>query len=264
MIKKTSLILFLTMILCVCLTSVHSYGWYTDYKKVLSDMYQAIDAIIPEPERKCVSDTGGSPVYGEITYEGVVFLLDKLALTSDDIFYDLGSGLGKFTYQVFLTTPAKKSVGIEFSQSRYDRAKSLASQMPKVYKQAFKYENSMRSILGKKPLERIKNKECKFIKGCMIDTDFSDATVIFTCSTCFGKAFMQKLADKCANINKLKIITLKQFPYHEHIRYEQMFQLPMSWAKDVPVYMYVVDQATIAPPYPVDLAKDKEVVKKTV
>ena len=153
-------------------------------------------------------------------------------------------------------TPVSKSIGIEFSQSRFDRATSIATKMPKLYKQTFKFENSMRRMFGKPYAPKIKNKSCKFIKGCILETDFSDATVIFTCSTCFGKEFMEKLANKVASIDKLRIITLKQLPYHKNIHYTKMFQLPMTWSNDVPVYMYKVDQSTIALPYPVDMTKD--------
>jgi len=234
--------------------------FYTDYKKVLTDLYHDIDAVISEPERQCVSKTGGSPVYGEITFESAQFLINTLHLTQDDVFYDLGSGLGKFIYHVFLTTPVRKSVGIEFSQSRFDRAKSLAHHMPKIYKQTFKFENNMRNLFDKPMLEKVKNKSCAFIKGCMLEEDFSDATVIFTCSTCFGPEFMQKLADKCAKIDKLRIITLKQFPYHKDVHYTGMHQLAMTWSEQVAVHAYTVDQSKIAPLYPVDI--EKEGIKK--
>jgi len=230
----------------------NTQDFYADYKKILSDVYHDIDAIIPEPERQCVSQTGGSPVYGEITFESVNFLLNQLNLTKDDVFYDLGSGLGKFIYHVFLMTPVRKSVGIEFSQSRFDRAKSLTGQMPKLYKQTCKFENSMRSLFEKPALEKIKNKSCAFIKGCILEEDFSDATVVFTCSTCFGQEFMQKLVIRFATIDKLRVITLKQLPYHEHVHYNATHSLPMTWSKDVPVYMYTVDQSAIASAYPAD------------
>ncbi|MDR3549845.1 MAG: hypothetical protein P4L31_00385 [Candidatus Babeliales bacterium] len=230
--------------------------FYADYKNILSGVYKDIDAVISPEERECVTKTGGSPVYGEITFDSVNVLLTQLNVTKDDVFYDLGSGLGKFIYQIFLMTPVKKAVGIEFSQSRFDRARSVAGQMPKLYKQTFKFENSMRKMFGKPALEKIKNKSCTFIKGCMLETDFSDATVIFTCSTCFGPEFMEKLALKCATVDKLRIITLKQFPYNEHVHYTKMFQLAMTWSSAVPVYMYTVDHSTIAPAYPVDITKE--------
>lgn len=256
MFKKICSLVILVSVSLAAQQSFNAQDFYADYKKILNDVYHDIDAVISTEERECITKTGGSPVYGEITFDSVNFLLTQLNLTKDDVFYDLGSGLGKFIYHVFLMTPVRTAVGIEFSQSRFDRARSVAGKMPKLYKQTFKFENSMRNLFGKPALEKIKNKSCTFIKGCMLETDFSDATVMFTCSTCFGPEFMQKLALKCATVDKLRIITLKQFPYHEHIHYDTMYQLPMTWSKEVPVYMYTVDQSTIAPAYPVDITKD--------
>src|SRR5207302_804459 len=57
--------------------------------------------------------------YGEILYPSVDSLIDYLEdLSSDDVFYDLGSGIGKVPLQFFLKTPVKKACGIEASKTR--------------------------------------------------------------------------------------------------------------------------------------------------
>jgi len=242
--------------------SVYAYSefdvslFYSDYNNIMLELYHDLDAKISNEERQCVSKTGGSPVYGEILFDSVNFLLNQLQLTKNDVFYDLGSGLGKFVVHVYLMTPTKKSVGIEFSQSRYKRATSIQAKVPKVYNQTFKSENSMRKMFDQSPLVKTKGKKFEFINDCMLSTDISDATVVFTCSTCFELEFMYKLANKLADIDNLRIITLKKFPYHEHIHYVTKYTLSMTWSQDVPVYMYKVDKSKVAPA--VDDTQDAE------
>src|SRR5579863_2582879 len=50
---------------------------------------------------------------GEILYPSVNKLLSITPLTASDIFVDLGSGSGKITLQIFLTTLAQEARGIE-------------------------------------------------------------------------------------------------------------------------------------------------------
>ena len=42
--------------------------------------------IIPKKERSEIDATGGSATYGEVMPEGIQAIVDKLALTSDDVF----------------------------------------------------------------------------------------------------------------------------------------------------------------------------------
>ena len=69
--------------------------------------------------------------YGEITYEGGKQLLKHLSLHRNDVFYDLGSGIGRFVIQTYLESPAKKVVGIELSKLRAKQAKKAFDRMKK-------------------------------------------------------------------------------------------------------------------------------------
>ena len=218
-------------------------GFYTDYKKIITEMYVGIDAIIPEEERALCSATGASPIYGEILYESCAVLVEALRLTEDDVFYDLGSGLGKFVTQVYLTSPVKKSWGIEFSENRFERAQKATNNLAKIGTTAFAFENNMRKVFGKDALSKPKAKKFGFDNMDMLKADLSDATVVFTCSTCFGPEFMQKLADKLAANNGLRILTLVRLPYNKHVHYITMYVLPMTWNAETSVYSYVVDHS---------------------
>ena len=52
-----------------------------------------------EEERTCLEDQVWAQ-YGYITYEGIAMMLDSLRLTQEDVFYDLGSGIGNVCAQV--------------------------------------------------------------------------------------------------------------------------------------------------------------------
>ena len=75
--------------------------------------------------------------YGEILFASVEILMSKLILDKNDVFCDLGSGIGKMAMQVFMTTAVKESFGVEASNERYQRAQKSASQLhkdlPEVY-----------------------------------------------------------------------------------------------------------------------------------
>jgi hypothetical protein len=242
MIKRLSISILVAVFVVARLgASYDVLDFYTDYNKVIKDMYQGYDAIIPDEERAACSATGGSPVYGEILYESCAFLISELKLTERDVFYDLGSGLGKFVTQVYLTSPAKKSWGIEFSENRFLRAQKATKNLVKIEEKTFEFENGIRKMFGKELLTKTKKKKVGFDNMDMLKADLSDATVVFTCSTCFGPEFMQKLTDKLAQNNQLRILTLVQLPYHKHVHYVTTYVLPMTWSAETPVYSYVVD-----------------------
>lgn len=65
--------------------------------------------------------------YGEITQLGVEQFIKSLPreITSDDYFLDIGSGRGKMVLHMALSTPVKKSVGVELMESRHNDAIKL-------------------------------------------------------------------------------------------------------------------------------------------
>ena len=59
-------------------------------------------------------------IYGELYYYSVVKLLRYLKITERDHFLDIGSGLGRLVFQIFLTTNAASVTGVEINEQRYD------------------------------------------------------------------------------------------------------------------------------------------------
>ncbi|MDR3646392.1 MAG: phenylalanine--tRNA ligase beta subunit-related protein, partial [Candidatus Babeliales bacterium] len=88
----------------------------------IEETYKDKDGVITDDERQEITDKGCAPVYGEILHASLKTLLDDLSITTSDVFYDLGSGIGKVTIQAYLDYPFKKVVGIELSPTRCKHA----------------------------------------------------------------------------------------------------------------------------------------------
>lgn len=54
-----------------------------------------------------------SQVYGETSYELVCQMIDEIQITSEDVFVDLGSGVGQVVLQMAAATPCKICFGVE-------------------------------------------------------------------------------------------------------------------------------------------------------
>lgn len=69
--------------------------------------------------------------YGELLPESVSKLINAVSITEDDVFLDLGSGLGKVVSQLFLQTKVKESRGIEINPQLHAQAQILNEQIVK-------------------------------------------------------------------------------------------------------------------------------------
>ncbi len=190
-------------------------------KKLISKLYDdragyGIDA----SEQKIVTDHGSSPTYGEITPEGAALVASQLGVTKDDVFYDLGCGVGKFVLQMYLDTPAKKSIGIELAPSRVRYAQKVREKLV--------------AQNGTLP-----QKEIHFKEQSMLDTPLDDATIIYISSTCFSTDFMKKIVDKLAQLKPgLRLVTLTQLPENEHFERVKELTVPMTWSSNTTAYVH--------------------------
>lgn len=195
-----------------------------DVSQIIEQQYGEKNGFgIDESERKKIEDAGGNSTYGEIVPESLDQILSYLQLKSDDLFIDLGSGVGKVVIQTGLSTPAK-AMGYELSPSRYQLAQEI--------KQAL--------IKDKVLLDPSK---IEFVEDNIVNAPFDRATVIFMCSTCFSDELMQKLADSIAKSPTVKYaISLRQLPSSNFGTFtlEKTFNLPMTWSANTPVYLYKV------------------------
>lgn len=52
-------------------------------------------------------------MYGETSYELIAQMIDQIGVTKDDVFIDLGSGVGQVVLQMAAATDCKIALGIE-------------------------------------------------------------------------------------------------------------------------------------------------------
>lgn len=182
---------------------------------------------IPSEESSEIINMGGAPTYGEITYESLEKLIDKLGITETDVIYDLGSGVGKVITQCYLTTPVKKAVGSELSPTRVKNAQEVKKQLE-----------------TDKKIKR--GHTIEFRTEDIANTDLSDASIVYMCSTCFSHDLLKKITENAAKSKKrnLRIVTLKQLPENKDFKLSDEMRLKMTWSSNVPVYIYErVEQA---------------------
>lgn len=190
-------------------------------KKLLSELYEERAGYgIDSKEEEIIRSNGSSPVYGEMTSEGIDILNQELNLGAQDVFYDLGCGVGKIVVQLYLDTPLKKCVGVELSPTRIRHAEQVKSK------------------LGEKKLLSEK-RQLEFRKENMLETGVDDATAIYVSSTCFSEAFMKNVVDKLAQLKPgLKLVTLSRLPENNVFELVKEMIIPMSWSNTTTVYIH--------------------------
>jgi len=189
-------------------------------RRIIKELYKDVWAYtVPRTDDLKVRKASGSSLYGEITYRSVEKLLHYLKLGPKDIFFDLGSGVGKVIMQVGMTTKLTKAVGVELSETRFKSAK-------KALKTA---ANSGWIDPGK----------VEFRNEDILKTDLSKATVIYTCSTAFPMTLMTRLAKLLATHPRpLRIVSLQKMPATKGLHLIKKLPLDMSWARQTPVHIY--------------------------
>lgn len=135
--------------------------------------------------------------YGEILYESVDKLLDFVSLDQQDVFLDLGSGLGKLAVQVFMKTDVKAVYGIE-----------LLSRLCKFSQQI---EAKMKQDI---PAFFEDNRLLHFIEGDFLTTPWPKATCVYIGSPCFGPEMFRRLAMRINEHDTITtVLSLRPLPY---------------------------------------------------
>ncbi|HSW73894.1 MAG TPA: hypothetical protein VLG71_01940, partial [Candidatus Limnocylindria bacterium] len=198
-------------------------------KDVLEGIYAGITGFerLKEGEHEDIVARGGFPTYGEITYDSWQAILDDLAqergIFPTDEFMDFGCGVGKVAIQTYLNTPVRRSRGIDLAETRLKRAQQVKDKLDEM------------GLLEK-------GRKLEFKHGSMLEENLKGLTIGYTCSTCFSHELMHALMEMLSKLKKGFIFyTLKELPsdYEDYgFKLVKIYQLPMTWAKDVPVHMY--------------------------
>jgi len=189
--------------------------------KTIEEYFKDIRAEIPDAEREMVTRGKGSPVYGEIIPESFKKVL-----------MDEGLNVGNIV----------KAVGIELSPTRHHHAVTI--------------KNKLESD-NKLP----KDKEIDFRNENMLESDISDATLVYLGSTCYPDELMDKLVELLSKQKEgLRVVTLKELPDHEKFGFRKIkeVKLPMTWSSASPEHFYILEKSKKAAAKP---APKKEIKK---
>lgn len=192
-------------------------------RATLRRLYRDVDGfeIAPSQERR-IARARSSPTYGEVMPAATVQLVDALALGRDDVFVDLGSGVGKVVVTAALRSAVGRAVGIELARDRHDRAREVVAR------------GEGEGLLRPGAVE-LRNED-------VMRTDLSDATVLYTCSTAFPYAFTERLARRVRKLGRpVRFVTLQVLDSDlSGFALDAILRLDMSWARKRKVHVYRV------------------------
>lgn len=168
-------------------------------------------------------------IYGEIDFLSFYTILEQVSPSTQDVFYDLGSGSGKAVLSAILFFNVKKSIGIELLPPLYEQSKT---QLEKA-NQRFQQHEVEKEYLHQ--VERI-----EFINDNFLHYDFGDADIIYVAATCLTDATWNGIISKIARLKPGSriIVTTRMI---NHAQFESIYQGVelMSWGL-CPVRIYKI------------------------
>ena len=159
--------------------------------------------------------------YGEIVFESIPILLKEVTFEEDDIFLDLGSGIGRFCIEIFLTTQIKKVVGIELERNRHLTAMQA--------------KNKLQKYLS--PKNKL-NRELQFYQENIANFDFTKYNIIYMCSLCFPDKLLKIISNKLNEHPSLKAVLSFNKLDLEKIPLKKIITIPTSWTNNESIYYY--------------------------
>ncbi len=166
-----------------------------------------------------VLEAGSSPTYGEMLPAATSHLLRYLKLGPQDVFYDLGSGVGKIVLQTAMTVPLARCVGIELMRSRHRIAHRLIERA--------RSEGLLQAA------------ECRARNSDFMRARLGDATVVYSCSTAFPTELTMGLAARLARLPVgLRFVSTQDLEDNDWFSLEDVLHLDMSWRRRSKVHVY--------------------------
>ncbi|XP_050510825.1 histone-lysine N-methyltransferase, H3 lysine-79 specific-like [Diabrotica virgifera virgifera] len=162
-------------------------------------LLQTYNSSVTAPERLNQYEPFSPEVYGETSYDLVCQMIDHIKISSDDVFIDLGSGVGQVVLQMAAATSCKLCIGIECA----DVPSLYAESMSKNFRTWMRW-------YGKK------YGEYKLIKGDFLAEEYreniSQSSIVFVNNFAFGPALDHQLKERFADLRDgVKIVSSKNF-----------------------------------------------------
>ena len=163
---------------------------------------------VNERQNKNIPET-----YGEILYASVDKLLAELSLSDQDIFVDLGSGLGKVVIQTFLNSAVKESHGIEIIPELHQESLIAAQKVQNDLPDFFEGERRL-----------------TFLKGSFLGIPLDMASVVLIGSPCFSPQILEQLGEIINNVPSIHtVLTLRPISTLKRLSFTKVIRVECSW-----------------------------------
>lgn len=150
--------------------------------------------------------------YGELLYPSVKKMLRHANMTAEDVFLDLGSGLGKCTLQAFIQTKAHKVIGIEAATRLHEQAQKIVAQ-----------------VQQDAPYLWEEQREWNLLCDNFLTANWQGATVVYICSTCFTQSLLNAIGNKINTEPQVqKVLSLRPLPTLQ-MPLQKVFSVECSW-----------------------------------
>lgn len=231
-------------------------------RHILSKVY---NHSVKEPDKLNLYEPFSPEVYGETSFELVAQMVKAIPFRPDDIFFDLGSGVGQVVLQVAASTNIKGCLGIEKAET----PAGYAFEMDKQFRSWMKWHGKTHSPY-------------QLEKGDFLDesnrTKITEASVIFVNNFAFGPNVDHKLKQKFTSLRDgTRIISSKPYcPLNFRLtsrnlsdigailRITELATMPgsVSWTGNpVSYYLHMVD-STVLEEYFSNVKRRKEAGKE--
>ncbi|XP_012214481.1 histone-lysine N-methyltransferase, H3 lysine-79 specific [Linepithema humile] len=212
-------------------------------------LQQTYNQAVVEPDKLNQYEPFSPEVYGETSYDLVCQMIDQVRVTEDDVFVDLGSGVGQVVLQMAALTLCKICIGVE------------RAEVPSTYAQSM--EINFRKWLnwyGKRC------GEYRLIKGDFLVDEHREsitgATIVFVNNFAFGPTVDHQLKERFADLRDgARIVSSKSFcPLNFRITDRNLSDIgtimhvsemsplkgSVSWTgKPVSYYLHVIDRTKL-------------------
>ncbi|XP_044124925.1 histone-lysine N-methyltransferase, H3 lysine-79 specific isoform X3 [Bufo gargarizans] len=212
-------------------------------------LQQVYNHSVTDPEKLNNYEPFSPEVYGETSFDLVAQMIDEIKMTEDDLFVDLGSGVGQVVLQVAAATGCKHHYGVE----KADIPAKYAEAMDKEFRKWMKW-------YGKK------HAEYTLERGDFLSEEWreriANTSVIFVNNFAFGPEVDHQLKERFANMKEGgRIVSSKPFaPLNFRINSRNLSDIgtimrvvelsplkgSVSWTgKPVSYYLHTIDRTLL-------------------